>query len=271
MVSDLDLSVIGEDDELLDRIGPKGRRGGSHDRVANLLADWREELGTELDGRDDVLAAPLEQWAASHALPSPRGRRWLRRGRVSVAAAGAMLVTGTALLGIGNASPDSPMWPATRVLFPGQADARDAVVVVARAREAAREHRYEQAWTLTYEAETIASRVDDPATSRRLAESIREVRRLPGMTGVVPTPTPTPPTPQVQVKPPRLPASSPPERNEDEGESEDEVLIPSLPRLLGPSPAAGQMSPSPSPSPSAPSGLRGEVFSGLPLLGDILP
>ena len=94
------------------------RRTAREDAVASLLASWREDL------RPDDLPAVPSLGRADWALR--RGQRRGFRPMVAAAAAIAMLLVGSALVGSRMARPGDPLWGLTRVLWTDRVDSADA-------------------------------------------------------------------------------------------------------------------------------------------------
>jgi hypothetical protein len=180
----IDLAVLAADDRLLDDLG-RGGPAPDGDPVAALLAGWRADL----DGDSE----PAEEPAVS----APARRRPSRVRWIVAAAAAVLLAGGGLVVAAGGADPDSPLWPITRVVYPRQADTAAAEHAIARARRAAEQGRYRDAQRLIAEAETLVSRVSDPAQAGRLRAELDAVRALvpaavPAATappGASPTPT----------------------------------------------------------------------------------
>jgi len=125
---------------------------------------------------------------------SPRGTRpsrWPRGLRLGLAAA---LLIGAAagLSATANAAgPDSPLWSVVRLVDPGGADVREAQDTIAKARNAAAEHRYDDARALIDKADVQVARVKDPRQQATLRAQLDTVRRsLPGVAGTAPSTAP---------------------------------------------------------------------------------
>lgn len=128
----LDLPAIQADDALLTALGADNLFGTSADaagtdhqldsdqRVVRLLKDWRGEIGaTPLPAPLDL---PLAVELVQHA-PAPR--RSLKP-MLAVAAAIAGLLLGSAAIGARSATPDSFLWPVTKMLWADRADSVEA-------------------------------------------------------------------------------------------------------------------------------------------------
>jgi hypothetical protein len=182
----IDLAVLAADDRVLDDLG-RGGPAPAGDPVAALLAGWRADLD------DDTGSAPPADVDPTRPVPpvSVAARRRPSRVRWIVAAAAAVLLAGAGLVvGAGDATPGSPLWPITRVVYPQRADTAAAEHAIARARRAAEQGRYGDAQRLIAEAETLVARVSDPAQARRLRAELDAVRAL------MPAATPVPGTPR---------------------------------------------------------------------------
>jgi hypothetical protein len=215
-----DLTVIAADDALLDTLA-RGEPAPDDDKLAGVLAAWRADLDDDQPADFDVAAmlAELPDETESQgdpvpvqAVPSAAPRRWrpgprARRYLTGLAAAG--LLVGGLALGAGQAGPESPLWPITRVLYPERSDLRLAEHNIGLAREAAAAGRYADARRTLDKAAGDVERVDDPELAGRLRAQIEEIRRtLPPVDAVVPDPVI--PTPSVPVSPPATVPATPP-------------------------------------------------------------
>lgn len=128
MSDPLQLAVVKQDDELLDRLG-QGLSAHEHDDdTARLLLDWRADIFGQLPVVDRL------ETAAPPALPLLRRRMRLPRPSLRLAGAAAGLVGVLSSLGVGaaasKASPDSVLFPLTKVVASQHAEsvqARDDV------------------------------------------------------------------------------------------------------------------------------------------------
>jgi hypothetical protein len=197
-----DLAVLAADTLLLDTLG-RGEPASTDDRVASLLAAWREDLTADLAAVESQQAAGLQvarPVAAEAGDAGRRGGRTHRVGRRVLGAAAAVLVAGGGLaVGAGHATPGNPLWPITRVMYPEHADDAAAEHAVAQARQAAVEGRHDDARRLLARAETLIARVADPGRAQRLRTELTTVREMVPATGpntsapATPTPAPTGP------------------------------------------------------------------------------
>jgi hypothetical protein len=309
-----DLADMVADTLLLDALGSGGTVPAT-DRVAWMLAAWREDIAA---GLDELTAQPLPvgtavvaqseaEPAGEHtellpvvALPEPApvvvppshvsadvepvtpddeavdalvgadprdGRRSRRAVKWTLGSAAALLVAGTGIvIGAGQATPGSPLWPITRVMYPEQADAAAAEHTLALARLAAADGRYDEARRLLKRAGTLVGRVDDPSRARRLREEMATVTgMLPqGAAVTAPSATPTPdptgpadPTPTAPAETP-VPRSTtvPPGPKRPGGPAVPGIPIPNPPVQVTPSPShvpSPTKQPSPDPDPPVPS------------------
>lgn len=191
----IDLAVLAADDRLLDDLG-HGGTAPDGDPVAALLAAWRADLDDDsglaqpADRDDDSGPAQPADADPTRPVPvvsvparRPSRVRWIVAAAVAVLLAGAGLVVGAS-----DATPGSPLWPITRVVYPEHADTAAAEHAITRARRAAEQGRYGAAQRLIAEAETLVARVSDPAQARRLRTELDAVRAL------MPAATPVPET-----------------------------------------------------------------------------
>ena len=201
------LGVLATDAALLDTLG-RGEPAPTTDAVAAMLAAWRADLDADITGaRYQPAAFP------------PRTRRLARRA-VGVAAAAALLASGS-VMAAGHATPASPLWPITRVMYPERADTAAAEDAIGQAREAAAHGRYDDARRLLDRAEGLIARVRDPKRLRQLQAELRSVRamlpaaapaapgtRPPGGLATTPDAAPTPPTTQPTTQPTQPPTTA---------------------------------------------------------------
>jgi hypothetical protein len=207
-----DLRTVREDDRLLDRLGRgepvrgpvRGSSRGSArgDDVEAMLAAWRRSLPVARPADPRLLAAITRK-------PVPKRR--LSRTSIGIAAS-FLLIGGGVTSAAAFAQPDSPLWPVTRFVYGDLADSRQALAtatqVLAEARIAAEQGRYDEAARLLATAEALADKVDSGAADR-LREEIAGLRdRLPAGTNIpAHAPDPSKPTKSVGVEPP-LPSSA---------------------------------------------------------------
>jgi hypothetical protein len=117
-------------------------------------------------------AAVAGRWRRTMARPRAR---WAVRVATGLAAA-ALVAGGLAVLSE-QSGPNSPLWPITKVVHPGKANARLAEGTIRSAQEAAAAGRYDEARRLLDRAAIQAGRIDDPRVARRLLSLIEELRR----------------------------------------------------------------------------------------------
>ncbi|MEV0570115.1 anti-sigma-D factor RsdA [Dactylosporangium sp. NPDC050588] len=205
----VDLAAVQADDTLLDALG-RGEPAPDGDDLAGLLAAWRAELDTDLPA-NDILIMPTEPTADGQdvAEPAPLRQRGTGLRRMFAGVAAAALILGGLALGAHRSSPDGPLWPITRVLYPQVVDTRAAEHAIAQAADATAAGRYNEARRLLDTATGYAQQVGDPATRQRLLDRIDEIRRslpaasaptgqpsstgggsTPGTTGPSPAPSP---------------------------------------------------------------------------------
>lgn len=209
-----DLATLRADDRLLDRLG-RGAPGEGD--VEEMLAGWRAGLPTAgpVDGQllDAVTAAVAGKRAARRRRrrehlngPTPPDRRRERRtARVSLSAAAVVLIAGGAVtVSAAHAGPDSPLWPVTRAVYGDLAESRAAQTGVGEALAEARvevgQGHYPEAERLLSVADSLVTKVREPADARRLRHDIATVRdllpkpELPATSSAnVPITQPTPP------------------------------------------------------------------------------
>jgi hypothetical protein len=225
------------DDELLDALG-RGDRPAGGDRLALMLAAWRDDLDEPADrpldgatpGPETVAlvpdttearangqasiprpgirpprpsvplrsARPMPNRPARDQASGPHGsRRWTRRSRIAFAATVVFavgLVSGIVVAAASNATPNSPLWPVSQLLYPERADRVGAQDALTRARVAASEGRLGDARRLIDEAQALISKVADPAERTRLQSELDQIRQLVSSAGgsVQPGGTPAP-------------------------------------------------------------------------------
>jgi hypothetical protein len=217
------------DDELLSALGRGDRPAGS-DPVAVMLAAWRADLDgpparsarAAVPGPETVTLIPVTQVTPPRgqgraALPdrvvrpaAPTGPvspdrpagpggpgRWRsRRYRIALAAAAVLLVAGVTAAGASNATPNSPLWPVSQLLYPQRADRLAAQDALDQARTAAKEGRLADARRLMDQAQALIAKIADPAERTRLQGELEQLRQLVSTTvGVIPpgsSPAPQP-------------------------------------------------------------------------------
>jgi hypothetical protein len=223
-----DLGTIAADTLLLDSLG-RGEPAPAGDPVAGLLAAWRADLDVDLDAVLDVdldtdldaaaitdLDTDLDAAATTDpdtdlepagpatgvpgGAPADRRRRYRMARRALGTAAAVLLVGGGLIAGAGQATPGSPLWPITRVMYPERADNAAAEHTLGLAREAATEGRADDARRLLAQAETQIARVSDAGRAQRLRAELKTVR------GMLPAAAPDTSAPGVPTSVPSGPA-----------------------------------------------------------------
>jgi hypothetical protein len=214
-----DLDVMHADDLLLDALG-RGVAPVGDDEMAALLAAWHADLiadpdTVDLTGADPNAIGPTgaDPTAELPTVPATSHRRvrahrgWRQRGvRLGAAAAVLAAVAGGTSAAAASATPDSPLWPITRIVNPARAGTLGAEKALAQARQAIIDGRYPDAARLLDQASTLISRVRDPADVQRLRAELDTLRRAlatatpatgatPAVPGTTPTPSPTPAPP----------------------------------------------------------------------------
>jgi hypothetical protein len=199
-----DLAAVAADDALLDALG-RGDAAPDDDELAGLLAAWRSDLDADLPQLDLPTLDDLPE-ETTQVLP-PRRRRTGRLTKLLTGVAAALLLLAGIAVGVGQAGPDSPLWPLTRVMYPQQADVRAAQHAIAQARAAAQAGRVDEARRHLDEATALVDRIRDQSAASRLRDEIEQVRRMLEGSAVVPGTTSTPGTepstaPSVSPSPP---------------------------------------------------------------------
>jgi hypothetical protein len=220
----VDLSTIQADDALLDALAGGARPAG--DPLADLLADWRDDLSADLPplradvavtaaGADDVPTlrgdVPIAPSVPDISRMSGDGgrRRGARPGRglrraFAGTIAAAVLLAGAAV-GARQSGPDGPLWPLTQVLYPEQAHERAAQQAIAEAEAAIANGDAEGARRRLDAAAREAAQVDDPGARQRLLDRIDDLRRsLP--TAATPAPAPSTAAPATTAPATQAPA-----------------------------------------------------------------
>jgi hypothetical protein len=159
----LDLATLHADTMLLDALG-RGEPAPDGDTVAAMLAAWRADL--------DERRVPLLTDSAVKGTPPNTSRR----ARWAVAAAATVLVGGGLVVAAGHATPGSPLWPITQVVYHDRVAVATAEDAISRARQAAAEGRYDDARRLLDDAAALVARVRDPKQAQRLRTEIESVR-----------------------------------------------------------------------------------------------
>jgi hypothetical protein len=210
-----DLSRISADDALLDALG-RGEAAPPGDELAGLLHDWRADLDEKLDANQPLVGELLEARSNRPIELKPR-----RRGvKLLTGIAAAILVLGGIAAGAGQAGPNSPLWPLTKVMYPERADTRSAEQAISRAKAAIAANRLDEANHQLDQATTLVGRLQNPDDKRRLTDQIAQLRRVlaaktaPSLpaTPSAPVPGATPAAPQgptVQPAPPQTPGPQP--------------------------------------------------------------
>jgi hypothetical protein len=168
-----------------------------------MLAAWRRSL---------PVAGPPDPRLLAAITRKPVPKRRLSRTSVGIAAS-FVLIGGGVTSAAAFAQPDSPLWPVTRFMYGDLADSRQALAtatqVLADARLAAEEGRYDEAARLLATAEALADKVDSAAADR-LRDEIAGLRdRLPAGTNIpAHAPDSSKSTKSAGVEPPSLPSSA---------------------------------------------------------------
>jgi hypothetical protein len=226
-----DLATIAADTLLLDSLG-RGEPAPADDRVAALLSAWRADLGAlQASDLDAVPASDLDPAVTPEpgteveaarpvtgigsGTPARGGRAHRVARQVLGAAAAVLVVVGGLIAGAGQATPGSPLWPITRVMYPERADNVAAEHTLGLARTAAAEGRVDDARRLLAEAEAQIARLSDPGRAQRLRAELKTVQGMlpvavpnvsaPGTSGA-PTSVPTGPVAPPTAGPAPLPA-----------------------------------------------------------------
>jgi len=135
-----------------------------------------------------------------------------RRYRIALVAAAVFAVgalAGGVVAAASSATPNSPLWPVSQLLNPQRADRVAAQDALDRALTAAREGRFSDALRLIDQAQTLISKVDDPAERNRLQMELDRVRQLVSTAGGVSQPG-SPPRPGPSGGPGPAGSSNPP-------------------------------------------------------------
>jgi len=213
-----DLDVIRADDALLDALG-RGESVEQTDSLATLLTAWRGDLVAEPPQTSPIRAAqPVVAGAqaqptignAQRSTAQPHVRT-SRRARIAVAAAVIAAIAGGTAAAAATATPGSPLWSISQVIYPARADRVAAEDALAQARRAIDDRNFERARQAVDQAEALIARVHDPRQAARLRVELQEVmQRLVSATAlIVPPPTSTTaPVPLPSSSPARPPARS---------------------------------------------------------------
>ncbi len=250
MSGPLELTAVGDDDELLDRIGQGGSLHDDDDAVAEMLFGWRADI---VDDADDRWAAAARA-ASPAALHPPRVRPYARRPSLRSAAAAAAMIGVLSSLAVAaaasQASPDSVLFPLTRVVASQHAEsvqARDDVRAALQRAQAQADagHRVAARKTLrAAQLRTADIRPDDGRAALR-AQVDRALARLavPAPPAVrpsaLPAPTPepssapTPPRPSAPLPEKSAPSSPTPQASPSPVRTPDAAAIdPAAPRAM---------------------------------------
>jgi hypothetical protein len=188
-----DLAGFATDTLLLDALG-SGQAAPPADLVASMLAAWRADLAADLPAAGRDPAGPGLVAATPNPQHPPRGGRRSRPvARRVVGVAASVLVAGTGIaVGAGHSTPDNPLWPITRVLYPERAESAAAEHTLALAREAAVQGRPDEARDLLGQAERLVARVGDQRRAQWLRGELMTVQRmLPAIAPGTPPPATT--------------------------------------------------------------------------------
>jgi hypothetical protein len=170
MTIDHDDARLDADDALLTALS-QGLDPEPDDAVAGLMAVWHAEISKPLP--------PPAPELVSAVRPRSARRRWFARPLALAAGAG-ILVFGGATAMASTAQPDSPLWPITRVVYPGKAESRtaeqSATQLLDRAQAAIAEHRYPDALAALGAAEKQIDQVTDIGVRRKLEDRWVDLR-----------------------------------------------------------------------------------------------
>ena len=206
-----DLDVIRADEALLDALG-RGESVEQSDSLATLLTAWRADLVAEPAQTSPVRPAqPVLATAQAEAMVGNAQRkaaqphvRTSRKARIAVAAAVIAAVAGGTAAAAATATPGSPLWSISQVIYPARADRVAAEDALAQARRAIDNRNFDRARQELDQAEALISRVHDPRQAARLRVELQEVlQRLLSVTA------PSVPPPTSTAAPVPLPSSSP--------------------------------------------------------------
>jgi hypothetical protein len=189
----LDVATITRDALLLDALG-RSEPAPPDDPVAAMLAAWRADLGspdlpesTAPAPVDPVPSVPAQSSAGSRpGATSRRSHRPSFRVRATVAAAAAVTaIAGALTIAAGDATPNSPLWPITQLLYPDRADSRvaedNAQHAIDAARDALNQRQYTDAEHQLDEATDQIGLIREPTVAQRLLGQVAALRgMLPG-------------------------------------------------------------------------------------------
>jgi hypothetical protein len=220
----------------------------AEDPVLRLLAGWRDDLHGS--AHQPVVVGRVaqdrsaEQAAAGAALlPSSRRRHASRLVVGSAAAIMAVLAFGGVAVAAGVAQPGSPLWPITKVIYPGWADSREHELAAARdlayARRAAQEGRIGDARRYLDDADQHSRHIPSGEADRIRQQADQMRRTLRGESS--------------KAQPHPAPSSSP---------SPSTKTMPTLSPSGYPSPS------SPSPSPQESGSTHGSVSPSAPSMSE---
>lgn len=207
-----ELLAIAQADALLDMLG-RGEPVDEDDNIAALLAAWRADLAAEPAQTSTIrVAYPAAPGADPDPTPGSARRRTVRRftptsrrARIAVAAAGIAAVMGGIAAVAATATPGSPLWSISRVIYPQRADRVAAEDALSRARQDINDRDFPRARNALDQAASLISQVHDPRQAARLQAELEQLRQLlvTSTTGI-PLPTPSAgPTPQPSSSPDR--------------------------------------------------------------------
>lgn len=207
-----DLDVIRGDEALLDALG-HGETVEPSDSLATLLTGWRADLVAEPPQTSPIRPAqPDVAGAQPETTPSNAQRRATqphvritRRARIAAAAAVIAAIAGGTAAAAATATPGSPLWPVSQVIYPARADRIAAEDALAQARRAIDNRNFERARQALDQARALISRVHDPRQAAHLREELQQVTQR-----LVNAATPNiPPPPTSTAAPVPLTSSSP--------------------------------------------------------------
>jgi hypothetical protein len=211
-----DLDVIRADEALLDALG-RGESVEQSDSLGTLLTAWRADLVAEPPQTSPIRPAqPVVAGAPAEAMLGNARRgatqphvRISRRARVAVAAAVIVAIAGGTAAAAATATPGSPLWSISQVIYPARADRIAAEDALAQARRAIDNRNFERARQALDQAEALISRVHDPRQAARLRIELQEVtqRLISATAPSVPPPTAAP-IPLPSSSPARPPATA---------------------------------------------------------------
>ncbi len=206
-----DLDLIRADEALLDALG-RGESVEQTDSLATLLTAWRADLVAE-PPQTSPIRPPQPVVAGAHpdtTLGNAQQRtaqphvRISRKARIAVAAAIIGAIAGGTAAAAATATPGSPLWSISQVIYPARADRIATEDALAQARRAIDNRNFDRARQALDQAEALISRVHDPRQAARLRVELQEVTQL-----LVSAAAPTVPLPTSTAAPVPLPSSSP--------------------------------------------------------------